>query len=56
VSIEASERGGDSADAAGIPIGRRAQRRNEYDALGLLLGVFGVLFVLAVILGAAPRP
>lgn len=53
-SIEAGEPGGELADGAGIPIGRRAHRRNEYEMLGLLLGIFGVLLVLAVTLGAAP--
>ncbi len=53
-SIEVGEPGGELADGAGIPIGRRAHGRNEYEMLGLLLGIFGVLLVLAVTLGAAP--
>lgn len=38
-----------------IPVGRRVRRRDELEALGLLLGILGTLLVLAVTVGAAPR-
>ena len=38
-----------------IPVGRRVRRRDELEALGLLLGILGTLLVLAVTIGVAPR-
>ncbi len=45
--------GGRDGDAV-TPVGQRARRREEFEALGLLLGVLGVLLVLALTLGLAP--
>ena len=38
-----------------IPVRRRVRRRDELEALGLLLGIRGTLLVLAVTVGGAPR-
>lgn len=51
----AREPGGELGGGAGILVGRRARRRDEFEALGLLLGILGILLVLAVTVGVAPR-
>jgi hypothetical protein len=53
-TIEVRERGGDVAGSAPAPVARRVRRRDEFEALSLLLAVLVVLFVLAVTMGAAP--
>jgi hypothetical protein len=39
---------------SGIVVGHRASRRDGLGALGLLLGILGVLLVVAMTVGAAP--
>jgi len=39
---------------AGIPVGLRLRRRDTVEALGLLLGILGVLVAIALMLGVAP--
>ena len=51
---EVRERGGDVVGSAPAPVARRVRRRDEFEALSLLLAVLVVLFVLAVTMGAAP--
>jgi hypothetical protein len=41
-------------DGAGTRVKRWARRRDEYEILGLLLGIGGILLVLTVTLGVAP--
>ena len=53
-TIEVREGGGDVAGSAAAPVARRVRRRDEFEALSLLLAVLVVLFVLAVTMGAAP--
>jgi len=53
-TIEVRERGGDVVGHKVAPVARRVRRRNEFEALSLLLAVLVVLFVLAVTMGAAP--
>ena len=53
-TIEVRERGGDVVGSAVALIARRVRRRDEFEALSLLLAVLVVLFVLAVTMGAAP--
>ena len=43
----------DVARGSGILVGRRASRRDKFEALGLLLGILGVLLVVAMTVGAA---
>jgi hypothetical protein len=52
-TIEVRERGGDVVGSAVAPVARRVRRRDEFEAIGLLLAVLVVL-VLTVTLGAAP--
>jgi hypothetical protein len=40
--------------SAVVPVARRVRRRDEFEAIGLLLAVLVVLLVLTVTLGAAP--
>jgi len=42
------------AGGSGVLVGRRASRRDRFEALGLLLGILGVLLVVAMTVGAAP--
>ncbi len=37
-----------------IPAERRVRRRDELEAVGFLLGILGILLVLAVTVGTAP--
>jgi len=53
-TIEVRERGGDVVGSAVVPVARRVRGRDEFEVLGLLLGILLVLLVLAVTLGAAP--
>ena len=53
-TIEVRERGGGVAGSAVAPVARRVRRRDEFEAIGLLLAVLVVLLVLTVTLGAAP--
>jgi len=48
------ELGGEQAGGSGILVGRRASRRDTFEALGLLLGILGVLLVVAMTAGAPP--
>jgi hypothetical protein len=48
---EVRERGGDVVGSAVVPLARRVRRRDDFEALGLLLVV---LLVLTVTMGAAP--
>lgn len=54
-TIERSALGDGRAGDAGVPVGRRAGRRDSYEAVGLLLGVLGVLIAVVVTVGAGPR-
>ena len=53
-TIEVRERGGDVVGSAVVPLARRVRRRDDFEALGLLLAVLVVLLVLAVTFGTAP--
>jgi hypothetical protein len=53
-AIEVPESGGALHGGAGITVGLRLRRRDTVEALGLLLGIFGVLLAIAVTLGAPP--
>ena len=53
-TIEVRERRGGVAGNAVVPVARRVRRRDEFEAIGLLLAVLVVLLVLAVTIGAAP--
>lgn len=48
------ELGRELAGGSGILVGRRASRRDRFEALCLLLGILGVLLVVAMTVGAAP--
>lgn len=54
-TIERSALGDERAGDAGLPAGRRAGRRDSYEAVGLLLGILGVLIAVVVTVGAGPR-
>jgi hypothetical protein len=53
-ATEAPETGGRRAGSTGIMVEQQARRQGDREALGLLLGILGVLLVLAVTVGAAP--
>jgi hypothetical protein len=53
-SIESGDRAGDLAAGAGMPVVRRARRRDDIEMLGLVLGILLVLLVLALTLGVGP--
>jgi hypothetical protein len=53
-SIEARERDGDLTRRAGIPVARRASRGDEFELLGLLVGILLILLVLALTIGVGP--
>ncbi len=46
----------DSADRVGELAGRPVGRRDRFEAVGLLLGILGVLVVVALTVGAGPSP
>ena len=48
--------GRESADGVGLLAARRVGRRDRFEAAGLLLGILGVLVVVAVTVGAGPSP
>jgi hypothetical protein len=48
------ELGIEPAGGSGILVGRRASRRDRFEALCFLLGILGVLVVVAMTVGAAP--
>jgi len=48
------ELGREVAGGPGILVGRRASRRDRFEALCLLLGILCVLLVVAMTVGAAP--
>jgi hypothetical protein len=50
-SLEVREQDGDRAGGAGIPREGRARRREDFELLGLLVGISLVLLVLALTLG-----
>ncbi len=50
-SVEARELDRDLSGRAGIPVARRTSRREEFELLGLLLGILLVLLVLALTIG-----
>jgi hypothetical protein len=54
--IDAQRPGTESAEAVGVLAGRRVGRRDRFEAVGLLLGILGVLVVVAVTVGAGPSP
>lgn len=47
------ELGRELAGGPGIVVGRRTSRRDRFEALSLLLGILGVLLVVAMTAGAA---
>ncbi|MGO9177848.1 MAG: hypothetical protein ACLQBX_09205 [Candidatus Limnocylindrales bacterium] len=53
-SIEAREQIGDLAGRAGTQVGPRTRRREEFELLGLLLGILLILLVLALTIGVGP--
>jgi hypothetical protein len=54
-NVEVREPDGDLAGSALVPVTRLERRRDEIEALGLLVGILLVLLVLTVTLGAAPH-
>ena len=53
-TIEVRERGADAVGGVQTLVAPRVRGRDEFEALGLLLGVLFVLLVLAVAVGATP--
>lgn len=53
-AIQAPETGRPRAGGPGTMVERQVLRRGDYEAVGLLLGILGVLLILAVVIGAAP--
>jgi hypothetical protein len=53
-ATEAPETGRQRAGGPGNLVERQARRRGDIEALGLLLGILGVLLVLALTVGASP--
>lgn len=53
-ATQAPETGRPRAGGPGTTVERQALRRGEFEAVGLLLGILGVLLILAVVFGAAP--
>ena len=54
-TIEAPRSHGSAASAAESRVGRPGRRQDEFEAVGLLLGIFGVLLILVVTVGAGTR-
>jgi hypothetical protein len=52
--VEVPEPGGALPGGTGIRVGLRLRRRDTVEAVGLLLGVLGVLLAVVVTLGATP--
>jgi hypothetical protein len=48
------ERGREQVGGSDMLVGRPASRRDRYEALGLLLGILGILLIVAVTAGGAP--
>jgi len=53
-SIEARELDGDLTGREGIPVARRTSRGEEFELLGLLVGILLVFLVLALTIGVGP--
>jgi hypothetical protein len=53
-TIESPELSRDLASGSGILVGRQASGRDRFEALGLLVGILGVLLVVAMTVGAGP--
>ena len=51
-SAEASEVRGEVAGPAGFLVVPRIRRRDQYEAVGLLFGILGMLLLVVVTLGA----
>jgi hypothetical protein len=51
---EAPEVAADLAGRARPALARRGARRDEFEAVGLILGILGILLVVVVTLGATP--
>lgn len=49
--VKAGEPAGGPRGRTGTLIGRRGSRRDELEALGLLVGILGILIVVAAIIG-----
>jgi hypothetical protein len=54
VTVEVIDLGREPAGPAGILVGRPTRRRDHFEALGLLLGMLGVLLIVALVFGVAP--
>jgi hypothetical protein len=54
-TIEAPRSHGPAVGATESRVGRPGRRRDEFEAVGLLLGIFGVLLILVVTVGAGTR-
>ena len=54
VTVGAPEPARGLAGGAGILVARRARQRDRFEALGLLLGILGVLVFVALTVGAVP--
>jgi hypothetical protein len=53
-TTQAPEADRELAGGAGIRVGRRASRRDEFEVVGFLFGICIVLVMLAVTIGVAP--
>lgn len=53
-ATDAIETGRQRAASTGTMVEQQARRQGDREALGLLLGILGVLLILAVVIGAAP--
>jgi hypothetical protein len=51
VTVDGRERGGGPRGRAGTLLGRGTSRLDEIEALGLLLGILGILILVAAIIG-----
>lgn len=54
--IDVPRPGSETADVVGVLAGRRVGRRDRFEAVGLLVGILGVLVVVAMTVGAGPSP
>jgi hypothetical protein len=54
--IDAPRPDREAADGVGPLAGRRVGRRDRFEAVGLLVGILGILVVVAVTVGAGPSP
>ena len=54
MTVEATLPGRDQADGAAIETGRQTNRRDSFEAIGLLLGILVILFLVTLAVGVTP--